>query len=704
MRPYRAQFVTACQQILALGVVLAVLTPAAAVISLDVVAHPPSDSSVSSAGSADAASGGAPREGAALAASMAAPRLVPTKSVAADVTDYALTPGAGARSLARSVLQAGPRRVVSDRIAVDDFGTVGFTWAPGQRVPDTGASFEVRSLRDGSWSAWTEVEYHDDHGPDATSQEAGGARPGTDAIIVGDVDQVQVRGDVKVGLPNDLRVSVITPGRAAGSEIEAPAIRTARPGGAPAAETPVATKSAGTGEKPGLALRAAAYTPAPSIFSRGQWGADESMRDGSPKYYEVHAGFVHHTVTQNSYSRSDVPGILRSIYAYHTRSRGWSDIGYNFLVDRFGQIWEGRAGGVNRPVVGAHTLGYNEYSFAMSAMGNFETKQPTSAMVGAYGSLFAWKLSLHGVSAASTSQKVGSKTFQAINGHRDAGSTACPGKNLYAKLPTIRSAAAAAQVGWSGRERESNLAGGPQPDLVVRRTSDKRGIILPIEGGANPQLGKPIDTGVSFADAKVLLNVGDWDRDGFGDVAVRKSDGALYLLRGNGTGALGAPQLLGAGFATVRLLTSVGDMTGDGWPDLMGQPKGLPMQIYPGRGLSGIAGSYTAYSRLKGGRMMGVGLMDRDGAPDTVIKRKGRLTIYPGNGPGGLRSYPKTLKRSVKKMNWLVGVSDIDGRGHADLIVRLKGTGELRYLRGRGKSFRSGSSLGSASGYDKVGG
>ena len=162
--------------------------------------------------------------------------------------------------------------------------------------------------------------------------------------------------------------------------------------------------------------------------------------------------------------------------------------------------------------------------------------------------------------------------------------------------------------------------------------------------------------------------------------------------------------LLGAGFATVRLLTSVGDMTGDGWPDLMGQPKGLPMQIYPGRGLSGIAGSYTAYSRLKGGRLMGMGLMDRDGAPDTVIKRKGRLTIYPGNGPGGLRAYPKTLKRSVKKMNWLVGVSDIDGRGHADLIVRLKGSGELRYLRGRGQSFRSGSSLGSASGYDKVGG
>ena len=115
------------------------------------------------------------------------------------------------------------------------------------------------------------------------------------------------------------------------------------------------------------------------IYSRAQWGADESMRDGSPSYFEVHGGFVHHTVNANDYKRKDVPAIIRSIYAYHTQSRGWSDIGYNFLVDRFGRIWEGRYGGVDRPVVGAHTLNYNSYSFAMSAIGNFELVQPSAA-------------------------------------------------------------------------------------------------------------------------------------------------------------------------------------------------------------------------------------------------------------------------------------------------------------------------------------
>ena len=193
---------------------------------------------------------------------------------------------------------------------------------------------------------------------------------------------------------------------------------------------------------------------------------------------------------------------------------------------------------MDRPVVGAHTLGYNEYSFAMSAIGNFETTQPSDAVLRAYGAVFAWKLSLHGVSAASTSQRVGRSAFQAINGHRDAGQTACPGKYLYAQLPLIRQYAAAGQIGWAGRELESNLVGSPHPDIVVRRTSDKQGIIIPTQGSGAP-LGAPVDTGWNLADADTVLNVGDWDRDGFGDFMTRSdSNGGLYLYRGNGQGGV----------------------------------------------------------------------------------------------------------------------------------------------------------------------
>ena len=244
--------------------------------------------------------------------------------------------------------------------------------------------------------------------------------PAPIALLVGEVDEVQVRSTSKAAPPADMKLAVIDPGR--GVE------KTARPaidaGSLPSAK---ATSSAtGLGE---VSAAAAAYTPMPTIFSRAQWGADDAMRDASSlRYYEVHAGFVHHTVNSNNYSEAEVPGIIRSIYAYHTKSRGWSDIGYNFLVDRFGRVWEGRYGGVDRPVVGAHTLGYNDYSFAMSAIGNFELVQPSDAVLQAYGAVFAWKLSLHGVSAASTAQAVGKKTFQAINGHRDAGCDGVPGQ------------------------------------------------------------------------------------------------------------------------------------------------------------------------------------------------------------------------------------------------------------------------------------
>src|SRR5690606_884244 len=111
------------------------------------------------------------------------------------------------------------------------------------------------------------------------------------------------------------------------------------------------------------------------------------------------------------------------------------DLGYNFIVDRFGRIWEGRYGGVTKAVVGAHTSGYNAHSFAMSALGNFETATPPAAVLNAYAKLFAWKLSMYDIRADDARVLVKNKYFKAISGHRDAGSTACPGRHLYAKLP-----------------------------------------------------------------------------------------------------------------------------------------------------------------------------------------------------------------------------------------------------------------------------
>ncbi|MEP6665619.1 MAG: N-acetylmuramoyl-L-alanine amidase [Nocardioidaceae bacterium] len=175
------------------------------------------------------------------------------------------------------------------------------------------------------------------------------------------------------------------------------------------------------------------------------------------EYGEVHAGFVHHTVNANNYTRGEVPAIIRGIYAYHTQTRGWRDVGYNFLIDRFGRIWEGRYGGITLPVVGAHTLDYNENSFAASAIGNYDIPHPSARMLDAYARLYAWKLSLHGV-RPKIRQLVAGTTFNAISGHRDAASTACPGRYLYAKIPTIIDRAAHYQRAFSGRDLQHSCS------------------------------------------------------------------------------------------------------------------------------------------------------------------------------------------------------------------------------------------------------
>ncbi len=677
---WRSRYVTACQQLLALALVVAALTPAASVVSLDVVRSNPAQGA------------GAPTLTAELAAyerQKRQPATVETAPVDPKVTEVQLTPPTNGTMLGRlsasTSVRDGRTTVKSRPQRVVGYGAVGVTWGHGVVVGDDDIALQVRTRTAGAdgdrWSDWQELEYHDEHAPDPGSREARRARPGTDPLLVGDVDEVQVRSTSRTAPPEDMKLAVIDPGQ--GQErTEAPAIDAAE---LPSARASQAQSAARTGGE--VSAAAAAYTPMPTIFSRAQWGADDRMRDASSlRYYEVHAGFVHHTVNANNYTEAEVPAIIRSIYAYHTKSRGWSDIGYNFLVDRFGRVWEGRYGGVDRPVVGAHTLGYNEYSFAMSAIGNFELVQPSDAVLRAYGAVFAWKLSLHGVSAASTAQDVGRSTFQAINGHRDAAATACPGKYLYAQLPTIRAYAAAGQVGWAGRELESNLVGGPNPDIVVRRAGDARILIIPTNGSGAP-LGDPVDTGLNLPDARQLYNVGDWDRDGFGDVAFYNADHGIYLLRGNGQGQFAAPLLIASAMRGIRLIAAVGDVTGDGYPDLMGQPRRSSMRIYPGAGLYGLAPSYVAYSKVKAKHLVGVGRMDADGAPDTVVRKKKNLVLYKGNGPGGLTAGATKVRGRLAGFDWVIGISDIDLAGHADVLLRKKSDGGLYLLPGNERRF-----------------
>ena len=198
--------------------------------------------------------------------------------------------------------------------------------------------------------------------------------------------------------------------------------------------------------------RLPASTDAPPVVPRLSWGADESIRRGPPTYAtEVRFAIVHHTAGSNDYSRAEAAAIVKGIQLFHVQGNGWNDIGYNFLVDRFGTVYEGRFGGTDRNVVGAHARGFNTGSVGVALLGTYGDAQPSKAAQDAIARLLAWRLDLAHVDPTSflTYISGGSERYasgipvvlNAVSGHRDTGFTECPGTALYGKLGSLAGSA-----------------------------------------------------------------------------------------------------------------------------------------------------------------------------------------------------------------------------------------------------------------------
>jgi hypothetical protein len=291
---------------------------------------------------------------------------------------------------------------------------------------DLDATLRVRTRSRGTWSEWQVLRAMED-GPDPDVAEGTLERRGVHPLWVPRSDGVEVlvTGERR---PDALRLVLIDPGRLDSDDSETPSLPQQRPGSA----------------RGGKRRRA----PRPALRSRRDWGADESLREGKPvmcrTIQQVH---VHHTASGNDYSRREVAGLIRGFYRYHTQSLGWSDLGYNFLVDRFGRTWVGRAGGPGRPVRGAHTLGFNHTSVGVAVIGNFEGRRVPDRVVTALVRLAAWKLDAYGrrprgkarvYSKGSDLYPTGWVRLKVIDGHRDTNQTACPGEELQKRLPEIR--------------------------------------------------------------------------------------------------------------------------------------------------------------------------------------------------------------------------------------------------------------------------
>ncbi len=310
-------------------------------------------------------------------------------------------------------------------IALAHFDAVGLSWERANAPASVAAWVRVREA--GTWSSWTLMAPLD-IGPDASTGEGHPDRVATEPLITKGADALQVRVDAS-GTPRDVRASLVEAGRSTADGLVSPATVT------PHADTAVPVGA----------------PPKPYVISRAQWGADESLRTHPPEYTgAVKVGIVHHTVTPNDYSPADSYATVRSIYAYHTLVLGWNDIAYNALVDKYGQIFEGRAGGLENNVLSAATAPFNTDTFAVSALGDYSQAPATGQMLESIARLLAWKLSINyvdpnGHTALMSRGFEGSPypagtfvTFPNIIGHRDAYPTACPGQFLYDDLDWIR--------------------------------------------------------------------------------------------------------------------------------------------------------------------------------------------------------------------------------------------------------------------------
>ena len=296
---------------------------------------------------------------------------------------------------------AAPRVLETPR----PFNLVGLRWR-GPRAP----AIRLRARRpDGAWSRWQRLDAHSDHNPDPRR----GGEPvvsSSDPLWVGSADALQYRLSRPV---KGLRLHFVN---------VASELRAAR----------------------------AAQDPEPTFVSRRQWGASKCPPREAPDYGTVKAVHVHHTVSLNDYAPEEGPAIVLSVCRYHRNSNGWNDVGYNALVDKYGVLYEGRAGGLDQAVVGAQAQGFNDETAGIASIGDHTSVEATPETLSALATYIRWKLSVHGQplsgpvtmsssGGSATKYPAGRRvTLERVIGHRDTGRTACPGALLYAQLDELR--------------------------------------------------------------------------------------------------------------------------------------------------------------------------------------------------------------------------------------------------------------------------
>jgi hypothetical protein len=329
-------------------------------------------------------------------------------------------------------------RVASQVVETGKFQTVGLTWPSDTGVASLGA--EVRTRAEGQWSDWVPLDTSD-AAPDAGSADARRAvRDGTDSVWVGDSDAVQLSFTAtKEGGPAGLSLALI------GSP-DLPALPTGGVAGPAMGSSPVRLAPQASAPLSGSSVLV------PHVITRAEWGASAPVC--TPDVATTLVGAVlHHTAGPNTYSTvAEAEQQIRNDQRYHIQSRGWCDLGYNFVVDKWGNIYEGRANSMTEPVIGVHAGGFNTGTVGIAMLGTYSDVNPSAATREAVAEVIGWRLGAYGVNPQGMmtyTTGVGENSrflnqtvaLPRVFGHRDVAYTACPGNAGYAALGWIRARA-----------------------------------------------------------------------------------------------------------------------------------------------------------------------------------------------------------------------------------------------------------------------
>ncbi|GGV70364.1 hypothetical protein GCM10010277_81240 [Streptomyces longisporoflavus] len=656
------------------------------------------------------------------------------------------------------------------RTSTEQFSLLGVSWTGVTKELEGTAEVRTRSVESGKWTGWQHLglELH------LPEKAEAGMRAASEPLWVGPSDGVEVRvvaadGTASAALPKGLEVNLVDPG-VTSKEAKNPALdgsamapvafeadapespepsEPSDPGSpeptapeptAPDPTTPASpapTDEAPTGSPSASPSPTASTDPdpepeptvppappstvtKPAVISRAAWGADESQVEDPPEYIEkVKAVFVHHTVGTNDYSCAQSAALVRGIMTYHVETEGWNDLGYNFLVDKCGQVFEGRGGGTDLPVRGAHTYGFNGESAGIAVLGDFEgdpatnkpAGKPTRASLESVARVAAWKLgqyegdpsgkvTLTAADDTGVWKKGDTPSLNTISGHRDGFATACPGKDLYSKLGEIRRYATSAGRNSAVPTTDFNRDG--LTDLVAGtpKASGGVGTLTVVPGGldgpvsgskktltqSSPGVPGASEAGDNWAAATAW---GDINGDGYADLAIgapgeddatNKDRGAVTMLYGP-TFDSGTDMQLADDFhypgAKFGSAVAVGDFNADGKADVFAASTGTG-GTWAARFKAGseVGGTLTSGDTAISYADAASGDFNRDGYADVALTYRDQAGIGKVQWFKGTRAGLSRVGSLSVKGGRSLAVGDVNGNGYDDLVIGQPYTAE----------------------------